>query len=49
MAFVSLCTVSLLFGLDLAIVAATIPGLTNYFKSVEDIGWYSSVLFTYDS
>ena len=43
MAFVSLCTVSLLFGLDLAIVAATIPSLTNYFKSVEDIGWYSSV------
>ena len=42
MAFVSLCTVSLLFGLDLAIVAATIPSLTNYFKSVEDIGWYSS-------
>ena len=42
-AFVSLCTVSLLFGVDLAIVAATIPSLTNYFKSVENIGWYSSV------
>lgn len=42
MAFASLCTVSLLFGLDLAIVAASIPSLTNYFKKVQDIGWYSS-------
>jgi len=42
MAFLSLCTVSVLYGLNLAIVAATIPSLTNYFKTVGDIGWYSS-------
>ena len=42
MAFASLCIVSLLFGLDLAIVATTVPTLTNYFKTVDDIGWYSS-------
>lgn len=41
-AICSLCTVSFLFGLDLTIVAATVPSLTNYFKTVEDIGWYSS-------
>ncbi|RYP48531.1 hypothetical protein DL768_005610 [Monosporascus sp. mg162] len=42
MAVVSVCAVSFLFGLDLTIVAAAIPSLTNYFKTVEDIGWYSS-------
>ncbi|RYP55442.1 hypothetical protein DL769_010170 [Monosporascus sp. CRB-8-3] len=42
MAVVSLCAVSFLFGLDLTIVAAAVPSLTNYFKTVEDIGWYSS-------
>lgn len=38
----SLCVVSLLYGLDLAIVAAALPSLTNYFQSIKDIGWYSS-------
>ncbi|KAJ3566810.1 hypothetical protein NPX13_g6996 [Xylaria arbuscula] len=38
----SLCIVSLLYGLDLAIVAAALPSLTNYFQSIKDIGWYSS-------
>ncbi|KAK0103341.1 hypothetical protein ONS95_005367 [Cadophora gregata] len=38
----SLSTVSFLFGLDLTIVAAVVPSLTNYFKTVQDIGWYSS-------
>ena len=42
MAVISVCTVSILFGLDLTIVAATVPSLTNYFKTVSDIGWYSS-------
>ncbi|RYP40970.1 hypothetical protein DL767_001286 [Monosporascus sp. MG133] len=41
MAVVSLCAVSFLFGLDLTIVAAAVPSLTDYFKTVEDIGWYS--------
>jgi MFS family permease len=42
MAVASLCIVSVLFGLDLTIVATTVPSLTNYFQTVEDIGWYSS-------
>ncbi|KAI1626164.1 major facilitator superfamily domain-containing protein [Exophiala viscosa] len=33
----------LLKGLDLLIVAVTIPSLTNQFKTLEDIGWYSSI------
>lgn len=42
-AVASRCTVSFLHGLDLTIVAATVPSLTNHFKRVADIGWYSSV------
>lgn len=42
MAVASCCTVSFLHGLDLTIVAATVPSLTNHFKTVADIGWYSS-------
>ena len=42
MAAASCCTVSFLHGLDLTIVAATVPSLTNHFKTVADIGWYSS-------
>lgn len=42
MAVASCCTVSFLHGLDLTIVAAAIPSLTNHFKTVADIGWYSS-------
>lgn len=42
MTVISCCTVSLLHGLDLTIVAATVPSLTNHFKTVADIGWYSS-------
>jgi MFS family permease len=38
----SLCVVSFLYGLDLTIVAAAVPSLTDHFKSVKDIGWYSS-------
>ncbi|KAH8662601.1 major facilitator superfamily domain-containing protein [Xylariales sp. PMI_506] len=42
MAVISCCTVSFLWGLDLTIVAAAVPSLTNYFGTLEDIGWYSS-------
>lgn len=42
MAVASCCIVSFLHGLDLTIVAAAIPSLTNHFKTVADIGWYSS-------
>jgi MFS family permease len=34
--------VSFLQGLDLTIVAATVPSLTDTFKTVADIGWYSA-------
>lgn len=42
MALVSLCVTGILSGLDLTIVATAVPSLTNYFKAIEDIGWYSS-------
>ena len=42
LAVASCCIVSFLHGLDLTIVAATVPSLTNHFKTVADIGWYSS-------
>ncbi|KAI0126836.1 major facilitator superfamily domain-containing protein [Xylariales sp. AK1849] len=42
MALVSLCSVGILTGLDLTIVATTVPSLTDYFEAIEDIGWYSS-------
>lgn len=35
--------VCFLNGLDLTIVAPTVPSLTNEFKTVADIGWYSAV------
>ncbi len=35
--------VCFLHGLDLTIVAPTVPSLTNEFKTVADIGWYSAV------
>ena len=35
--------VSFLHGLDMTIVAPTVPSLTNEFKTVADIGWYSAV------
>ncbi|KAH6658708.1 major facilitator superfamily domain-containing protein [Truncatella angustata] len=41
-AMISIFTVSMLHGLDLTIVAATVPSVTNQFKAIEDIGWYSS-------
>lgn len=31
-----------LHGLDLTIIAAAIPSLTNDFHTLDDIGWYSS-------
>lgn len=42
MSVVACCAVSFLHGLDLTIVSATVPSLTNYFRTVGDIGWYSS-------
>lgn len=31
-------------GLDIAIVAVTIPALSDHFKSIADIGWYSTTV-----
>lgn len=42
LAFIPLCIVSFTYGLNLAIVAAAIPSLTDHFKTIDDIGWYSS-------
>lgn len=39
-----LVSVSLSGGLDLGIIAITIPTLTNEFHSLSDIGWYSTAL-----
>jgi hypothetical protein len=39
----SIMLFSFIRGLDLLIVAPTVPSLTNHFKTVSDIGWYSSV------
>ncbi|KAH7020779.1 major facilitator superfamily domain-containing protein [Microdochium trichocladiopsis] len=38
----SLFAAAVLHGLDLTIVAAAIPSLTNDFHTLDDIGWYSS-------
>lgn len=40
---VALLLVCFLHGLDLTIVAVAIPSLTNEFKTIADIGWYSAV------
>lgn len=39
---ISLCTAYFLDGLDLTIVAVAVPSLTDQFKTVSDIGWYSA-------
>ncbi|KAJ5440981.1 Major facilitator superfamily domain general substrate transporter [Penicillium cf. griseofulvum] len=38
----SLCLVLILGGLDANIVATAVPGITNHFHTVADVGWYSS-------
>ncbi|KIW42602.1 uncharacterized protein PV06_06134 [Exophiala oligosperma] len=38
----SFCLASFLHGLDLTIVAVAVPSLTDQFKTVNDIGWYSA-------
>lgn len=35
--------VCFIHGLDLTIVAVTVPSLTNEFKTLSDIGWYSAI------
>jgi hypothetical protein len=41
--FGAIMMVCFLHGLDLTIVAPTLPSITNEFKSVSDIGWYSAI------
>jgi len=38
----SLMLTCVTYGVDLPIVAAAIPSLTDHFKSIKDIGWYSA-------
>ncbi|KAH7254490.1 major facilitator superfamily domain-containing protein [Fusarium solani] len=38
----SLCIACFLSGLDLTIVAVTVPSLTDQFQTISDIGWYSA-------
>jgi MFS family permease len=38
----SLLLTQVFVGLDMTIVAVVVPSLTDYFKSIDDIGWYSS-------
>src|SRR4051794_37895423 len=40
---IAVLLVCFLHGLDLTIVAVTVPSLTNQFKTLNDIGWYSAV------
>lgn len=42
LALAALYTTFFLNGLDLTIVAVAIPKLTDHFKKVDDIGWYSA-------
>lgn len=34
-------------GLDMTIVAVAVPALTDYFKTIDDIGWYSSAYMVF--
>ncbi|EXJ82712.1 hypothetical protein A1O3_06526 [Capronia epimyces CBS 606.96] len=42
LAMISLCIAIFLNGLDLTIVAVAVLSLTNKFKTIADIGWYSA-------
>jgi len=39
----SIMLASVMFGLDLTIVAVAVPSITDHFKTIKDIGWYSAV------
>jgi len=49
MSITSLLLTATFYGLDMTIVAVAIPSLTNQFKTVNDIGWYSSVFMLLSS
>lgn len=49
MSVTSLLLTATFYGLDMTIVAVAIPSLTNQFKTVNDIGWYSSVFMLLSS
>lgn len=40
---VSVMTASIVYGLDLTIIAVAVPSVTDEFKSIQDIGWYTAV------
>lgn len=33
----------IIYGLDLTIIAVAVPSVTDEFKSIQDIGWYTAV------
>lgn len=33
----------IIYGLDLTIIAVAVPSVTDHFKSIRDIGWYTAV------
>lgn len=33
----------IVYGLDLTIIAVAVPSITDHFKSIQDIGWYTAV------
>lgn len=39
----SVLTACVIYGLDLTVIAVAVPSLTDHFKSIRDIGWYSAV------
>lgn len=39
----SVMTACIIYGLDLTIIAVAVPSLTDDFKSIRDIGWYTAV------
>ena len=42
MIVISLCMVTVIVGLDNTIVSTAVPSITNEFKTIADIAWYSS-------
>lgn len=49
MSIISLLLTATFIGLDMTIVAVAIPSLTNQYKTIQDIGWYSSAYMLINS
>lgn len=40
---ISVMTSCIVYGLDLTVIAVAVPSITDDFKSIRDIGWYTAV------